>query len=81
VFPYQTFFNNERKKQVPRLSDTRGHVGGRQILALCALEWAWQTFLNQSIGIRAQYILAKIVGATGGVGVKVGVGIFFLLNR
>jgi len=29
-----------------------GYVGGRQIYALWALKWAWQTFfLNQSIGI------------------------------
>jgi len=28
-----------------------GYMGGRQIYALRAFEWAWQTFLGQSIGI------------------------------
>jgi len=28
-----------------------GYVGDRQILELWASEWAWQTFLDQSMGI------------------------------
>jgi len=27
-----------------KIASIYGYVGGRQILALCALEWAWQTF-------------------------------------
>jgi len=37
-------------RHLPAIS-INAYVGDRQIYALWALEWAWQTFLGQSIGI------------------------------
>jgi len=55
-----------------------GYLGGRQIKALWALEWACQTFLDQSIGIDVTNMSVKIFPSMKIVGAKGSGGLWAL---